>query len=75
MNGDKYVISCPHCGRVEGYSSTLEEEERDRDKAVEDTDVDSGIEEDVFEMEGVPVRRIRCPRCGSWISPDLAAPA
>ena len=29
MNGDKYVIDCPYCGRVEGYFPPLEEEEHD----------------------------------------------
>ncbi len=69
MNGEKYVLACPHCGDVEGFVEESSQREEDFGNVEEE------IVADAFETEGQPVSKIRCPVCGRWLSPDHAKPA
>jgi ribosomal protein S27AE len=70
MSEEKFIISCPNCGPVEGYlSSDQDQEQEEIQESSEDL-----IEEQVFDLEGLPVTRLRCPRCGRWVPADQAAP-
>ncbi len=71
MNGEKYIIRCPRCGDVEGYVAACGEDEDDTGPG----DADGDTEAVAFETEGHPITRIRCPRCGSWLNPEMARPA
>ena len=58
MADEKYVLNCPHCGRVEGFVSA----EADDDEAPASDDM--LIEEDVVRTRSGTSVRVRCPRCG-----------
>jgi ribosomal protein S27AE len=73
MTGDKYILDCPRCGKVEGFAP-VEVEEEDRDLGPETAD--TTIEQEEFEQPGhLPTTRLRCPRCGTWVPADRATPA
>jgi hypothetical protein len=69
MSEERYILECPHCGRVEGYVDMEDDEEGDA--ALADSAI---VEEEVQTREG-PAMRVRCPRCGRWTRPDRARPA
>lgn len=71
MQGEKYIIACPHCGRVEGYLPSSEE---DIEGSLVDVDPESIIEERNFQTEAGPASKVRCPACGQWVPADLAQP-
>ncbi|MFW6061208.1 MAG: hypothetical protein ACOC93_00215 [Planctomycetota bacterium] len=63
----RYSLDCPRCGRVEGVGQTGVE---DLASTPEET-----IEERLVEdLEGHPERKVRCPRCGTWVEADRAHP-
>lgn len=68
MTTERFVLHCPTCGRVTGLAPT-----DDSDDAA-GASGDDVIEEDVFESSAGPVTRVRCPKCGRWLNPDLAEP-
>ena len=70
MQDEKYILDCPKCGTVEGYLPCESEEE---DAELETSD--EMLDEEEFETEGVPITRVYCPQCGSWIPPDRVRPA
>ena len=70
MADEKYVLNCPHCGRVEGFVAA----EADDDAEAPASD-DMLIEEEVVRTRSGTSVRVRCPRCGRWITPDHARPA
>ena len=67
---EKYILQCPRCGRGEGYAPTdtfyADGDPESADELIED--------ESVMTRRG-PARRVRCPRCGSWVSPDRVRPS
>ena len=66
MQGEIFIINCPRCGPVEGYAPTDED-------AVEPAMGDEEVvadEQEFFARDGVPVHKIRCPRCGGWVEPE-----
>lgn len=70
MNGEKYVINCPHCGKVEGYlNNPIDPED------VQPADAEEEIIAETFETQGHPVTEVRCPKCGRWLDADLVCPA
>ncbi len=71
MTDEKWCLDCPHCGKVEGYAPAEREEEQE----TQPEESDSVIEEDVFETTSGPSPRVRCPRCGRWMSADRVGPA
>ena len=69
MPEEKYVLNCPHCGRVEGFFFTgLEDDEAPPDS-------DSEIQQQVVRTDCGPAVRVRCPRCGRWVKSDRVGPA
>jgi len=70
MIGEKFIIDCPRCGRVEGFIPDMDE-----DLNSTPGDADTDIEEQEFTQEGHPMRRIRCPQCGNWLTGDRSRPA
>ena len=70
MFGEKYVLNCPKCGRVEGVVP-------DADEGYDEPGAEAEvvIDEDVFATPAGPATRIRCPQCGLWVRPDRAHPA
>ena len=68
MTNQRYVLHCPSCGRVPGVAPSEDPDDR------ADASSDDVIEEQVFESASGPVTRVRCPRCGRWVSSDLAEP-
>ncbi len=65
---EKYVVECPHCGKVEGY---LPNDMDDRDVAPGEGDTE--IIEQTFEIPHA-TERVQCPQCGRWLSPDRVHP-
>ena len=61
---DKLVLNCPRCGKVEGYFPSEEGEDQPPGT------LDEELEEQVFESVHGPKTRVRCPKCGQWLSPD-----
>lgn len=68
MTSERFVLHCPNCGQVPGVSPSDDPDD------VDDVSSDDVIDEEVFESEAGPVARLRCPRCGRWVNPDLAEP-
>jgi hypothetical protein len=66
----RYILKCPSCGPVYGYSAT----ELDGDEPVP-VESDLVIEQQEFSSAAGPVTRCRCPRCGRWVAPDNVQPA
>jgi hypothetical protein len=64
----RYVLHCPHCGRVPGVAPVADPDD------TSDASSDDVIDEQTFESSGGPVTRVRCPRCGRWVNSDLAEP-
>ncbi len=70
MSGEKYIVSCPECGVVEGFMP-------DADEGLYEPAVvaDMVIEEAVVHTPRGVTTRIRCPRCGAWTGPSGVRPA
>ncbi len=68
MTGERFVLHCPTCGKVSGVAPTTDPDD------IDDVSSEDAIAEEVFESEAGPVSRVRCPRCGRWLNPDLAEP-
>ena len=70
MNDEKYVLNCPHCGRVEGFLPGLQSADDDAPPEAE-----MQIEQNVVRTRHGSATRFRCPRCGRWLQSDAARPA
>ncbi|MGC9455359.1 MAG: hypothetical protein ACP5HU_10920 [Phycisphaerae bacterium] len=68
MPTQRFVLHCPTCGRVTVTAPAVDPDD------IDGTSDDDVLEEQEFETPAGPVTRVRCPRCGRWLSTDLAEP-
>ena len=68
MSGDRYILDCPKCGRVEGFAPG------DDDYDEGGAEAEAVIDVDVIPTADGPATRVRCPVCGLWLRADRARP-
>lgn len=69
MATEKYILSCPSCGPVEGYIfDELPEDRQREERGILESD--ALILAETLDTDNGPAVRLRCPRCGSWIHAD-----
>ena len=67
MSGDRYVLDCPRCGRVEGFAPNDDYDEGGAES-------EAAIDIEVIRTADGPATRVRCPVCGLWVAADRARP-
>lgn len=70
MLGERFILNCPACGKVEGY---MPPETEEMGGATEDPE--AIIVEEVVATSGGITSRVRCPRCGRWTEPSRVSPS
>ena len=70
MMGEKFIIDCPNCGYVSGYTPAA-----NKDNQTDTTSPENLIESQALDTLTGPAVRIRCPICNQWVEPDRSIPA